>query len=273
MTKLLRTISLFCAGSLCGWSDLGAAVIDFGDVPLFSPPTQAYTGPGGGVYYNGSDNAGGFLSGGATWKNTFTDFGGGFTAWSGFAYANTTDTTTAGFGNQYSAYPGGGAGDAVYGVGYASAGAAEAILPVGLQTPLSVKIANSTYAALSMLQGDDFAKKFGGLSGNDPDYFRLTITGRQGAIMAGQVEFYLADYRSAENSLDTIVTGWATVDLSSLGSGITSLEFSLASTDNGPFGMNTPGYFAVDDLVVVPEPSWLGFLTFLVGCLYFRRRE
>jgi hypothetical protein len=35
-----------------------------------------------------------------------------------------------------------------------------------------------TYAALSMRDGDGFAKQFGGASGDDPDYFLLTITGR-----------------------------------------------------------------------------------------------
>ncbi len=249
-----------------------AAVIDFGDVPLTSPPTQFYTGPGGGVFYNGSDQAGGFQSGGATWKNSFTDFGGGFTAWSGFAYSTTTDTTTPGYLNQYSAYPGNGAGDAVYAVGYAALGAAEVFLPSEGQTPVSVKIANTTYAALSMLQGDAFAKKFGGVSGDDPDIFRLTITGRRGEETVGQVQFFLADYRPVDNAQDKIVTGWETVDLSSLGSGITSLRFTLDSTDNGPFGMNTPGYFALDDLVVVPEPSWLGVLAALAGYLYLRRK-
>jgi hypothetical protein len=42
-------------------------------------------------------------------------------------------------------------------------------------TPVTVTGAyftNTTYAALSMLSGDSFAKKFGGASGDDPDWFK-----------------------------------------------------------------------------------------------------
>jgi hypothetical protein len=38
-------------------------------------------------------------------------------------------------------------------------------------------INNSTYAYNSMKLWDGFAKKFGGASGNDPDYFKLVIRG------------------------------------------------------------------------------------------------
>ena len=47
---------------------------------------------------------------------------------------------------------------------------------------------------------------------------------------------------------------WVLVDLSGLGT-VAALEFELASSDNGPFGMNTPSYFALDDLMFVPEPG------------------
>ena len=33
-------------------------------------------------------------------------------------------------------------------------------------------------------------------------------------------------------------------------SGAESLAFTLTSTDNGPYGMNTPAFFAVDNIVV-----------------------
>ena len=43
------------------------------------------------------------------------------------------------------------------------------------------------------------------------------------------------------------------MDLSSLGD-VTGLEFNVASSDVGDFGINTPTYFAMDDLTVIPEP-------------------
>ena len=105
-----------------------------------------------------------------------------------------------------------------------------------------------------MRDGDGFAKKFGGVSGNDPDFLKLTITGFNGAAATGSVDFFLADYRFANNAQDYIVKAWTFVDLSSLGA-VTRLGFDLTSTDNGPFGMNTPGYVAIDTLTTVPVPE------------------
>jgi hypothetical protein len=62
------------------------------------------------------------------------------------------------------------------------------------------------------------------------------------------VEFYLADYRFADNRDDYILDTWQYVDLTSLGM-IKSLEFTLSSSDIGEWGMNTPAYFAIDTLV------------------------
>jgi hypothetical protein len=96
---------------------------------------------------------------------------------------------------------------------------------------LGVALTNTTYATLSMRDGDGFAKKFGGASGTDPDYFLLTITGRDASnAITGSVEFALADYRFADDALDYIVTA---VDVRrSLGLGrVAALEFSLDSSD------------------------------------------
>ena len=38
-------------------------------------------------------------------------------------------------------------------------------------------LTNATYAALSMQNGDSFAKKFGGTTGNDADLFGVTLRG------------------------------------------------------------------------------------------------
>ena len=58
-----------------------------------------------------------------------------------------------------------------------------------------------------MRDGDAFSKKFGGASGDDPDWFKLTITGNDSTgASVGSVDFYLADYRSSTNSLAYIVS-------------------------------------------------------------------
>lgn len=222
-----------------------AVTAGFEDVPL--APESAYYG---------QDGMGQFTSGGVTFPVDYLDFGGGFFAWEPFAASNVTDNTTAGFGNQFSAITGSGAnGSSNYGVGFA-------ISPATLDLPKrsivdGLFVTNTTFAALTMRDGDFFSKQFGGLTGDDPDFFRLDIEGLdQDGSSRGIVEFYLADYRFADNSLDYIIDEWTWLDLSSLGT-VTTLRYSLASTDVGSFGINTPTYFALDDLTyqAVPEPA------------------
>lgn len=239
-------------------STFGSLVVDFEDLPL-APES----------YYNGSDGAGGFTSNGTFFNNDFDDR---FPAWSGWSYSNVTDNATPGYGNQYSAVTAGGAdGSSNYAVGFASApGEATIDLPASM-FPQSMLVTNTTYAYLSMLHGDQFAKQFGGPAGDDPDYFLLTITGLDGGGKPmGAVEVYLADYRFEDSALDTLVGSWTEVDLSALSSA-RKLSFGLESTDVGQFGMNTPAYFAVDNLHLVPEPTVLVLLA--MGALAACRRR
>jgi len=265
------------AFALLVFANTGSAVVaDFSDVDLSIPPAQSYSG--GGFYYNGSDGAGGYVSGGAYFVNNYNASWG---SWDSWAYSSTYDTTTAGFGNQYSAYiPDGGTslgyGDSVYGVYYQPFGGdtGSIQLGAGMTEPLSMRITNTTYAALSMLNDDSFAKKFGGTSGDDEDWFKLDITGYDSiGNTTGAVEFYLADYRFADNSQDYIVDSWALVDLSPLGDQVSKLGFALSSSDVGSYGMNTPAYFAMDNLEAVPEPSTyaLIFGVVVLGLAYLRR--
>ena len=118
--------------------------------------------------------------------------------------------------------------------------------PNDIQLP-GFYISNNTYAALSMRNGDAFAKKFGGSSGNDPDYFRVRFQGFDASSnLTGEVVFYLADYRSSNNAQDYILKDWEMVDLSPLGS-IRKFAIVFESSDTGQFGINTPKYFCLDD--------------------------
>jgi len=212
-----------------------------------------------GDFDNGSDFSGGFVSRGVSFENQFTDFGGGFTGWTGFSSSAVQDTTTAGFGNQYAAYDlggailGSGAGDSTsYGMFFD--GAQRMVLPTE-STVLSAYLTNNTYAGLSMTHGDSFAKKFGGQTGSDPDFFTLTITGYDaGDAVTGTVDFDLADFTFIDDSLDYIVEAWTLVDLSSLGP-VKSLGFTFSGSDMGQYGLNTPAYVAIDDITVIPEPG------------------
>ena len=232
-------------------------VVDFEDVGA---------GLGAEDFYNGSDDAGGFTSGPLFFNNTFDQT---FGSWQGWSYSNRTDTTTPGFSNQYSSIVGAGdGGSATYAVAF---GDTATITSSPGRTIDSFSITNTTFAALSIRDGDQFAKQFGGDTGDDPDFFSVDILGFDDSGNAtGSLTFFLADFRFDDNSLDFILDDWVNVDVSSLGA--SRLGFSFASSDVGQFGINTPTYFAVDNVSVsVPEPSSTVLLLLLLPVL--RRRK
>ncbi len=195
-----------------------------------------------------------------------------------------TDTTTPGYTNQYSAITGSGADNSqTYAVAYTFGATANPFNPsesyINLApgtTPLSVQVTNTTYAYFAMLDGNQFSRKFGA-----GDYFLLDVQGYSGpngtGMKTGEVDFYLANFLGSNSY---IINTWQTLNLASLGSA-ESLQFGLSSTDNDPvYGMNTPAYFAIDNLVLgtssVPEPRSFVMLAFglmgLVGRAWKRRR-
>jgi hypothetical protein len=232
-------VAVLCVPSLAN----AQRVVGFEDIPL-APES----------YYNGSDGGGCIMSGGLHFNNVYDPT---FGTWSGWSVSNVTDVVTPGFGNQYAAYHlpnGGGDQSSNFAVAFNfSEGDAMIDLPRG-RLPRSLRITNTTYTALSMKHGDAFAKKFGGPSGTDPDFFHLTIRGLDKfGNVSGTVSFYLADYRFENNAQDYIIDEWTAVNLVPLGNA-KRLVFELTSSDNHPdFGMNTPAYFAIDNLVTRPE--------------------
>jgi len=192
-------------------------------------------------FWNGADGTGNYTEEGFSFFNSYEDIWG---SWSGFAVSNITDNVTEGWGNQY----GVSAGTAYSGANFAVA-TNYATIYSEAKVIDGFYITNSTYAALSMLNGDDFAKKFGGETGDDADWFKLTVIGTLDSALTDTVDFYLADYRFEDNTEDYIVTDWTWLDLNSLGN-ITELTFVLSSSDMGEWGVNTPAYFCMDDLTV-----------------------
>ncbi len=197
------------------------------------------------TFWNGSDLSGGFTTGNVFFKNYYDT---NYYSWSGFCYSSKTDTTTAGWANQYSTIAGSGYnGSQNFGIYYPSYGQAVYIKLNNNEHISGFYVTNSTYAYLSMRDGDSYAKKFGGTSGDDPDWFKLKIFGYQNGNLIDTVVFYLADFRFTNNSQDYIVKDWTFVDLSSINNS-DSITFALSSTDNGQYGMNTPAYFCIDNL-------------------------
>ncbi len=189
-------------------------------------------------------------------------------SWSGFSISSQTDTTTPGAANQFAAFAGGGSdgvGNTVAGGTYAMANGDGAYFNLPELTRIeSTRVTNSTYAALSMRDGDDFAKAF---STDDNDFFSVTFEGWSGAdrggAKTGEVEFFLADFRGDEGK---IVDTWEYLELSSLGDA-RSVGLQFASSDVGQWGVNTPKYAAIDSLRItaVPEPGSLFALGLVAG--------
>ncbi|PKP48800.1 MAG: PEP-CTERM sorting domain-containing protein [Bacteroidetes bacterium HGW-Bacteroidetes-12] len=248
MRKKIKIASSILLGLMLSATNINAqAVSDFENLTL--SPNSFWDGSDqSGTHQNGTFNSF-FLSGNAVFPNVYdTSFGAVFGFWSsGFAYSNIKDSTTAGVGNLYAARAGSGFNNSQnYAVGQNNS--INQLTPALQNTTVSgVFITNGTYPALSMKNGDAFAKIFGGASGNDPDWFLLTIKGySNGVLTNNSVEFYLADYRFSDNTQDYIVENWQWVDLTGLGA-VDSVQYFLTSSDTGAFGMNTPAFFCLDN--------------------------
>lgn len=181
----------------------------------------------------------------------YNNYNADWDSWDGFAISADTDVMTPGFGNQYSCIAGTGMGGSPsYAVSFASPTPSIELTEDGSIID-EIAINNSTYAYLSMLDGDSFSKKFGGVTGNDPDYFLLTIKGYlNGELLPDTLNHYLADFRFEDNTLDYIQSEWTILDIMGTIGGADVLTFELSSTDVGEFGMNTPAYFCMDDISV-----------------------
>jgi len=216
------------------------------------------------TFWDGSDLSG-TSNGSGLFDSTYTDgifeFHNQYdTTWgapgywsSGWAFSNQTSDVLTGLSGQYSSYAGGASTGSNYAIGFNTS---DIIIVDTSYVISSIMITNSNYAGHSMLNGDAFAKQFGSpndangsLDGtNGEDWFLLTIVGYDGLGNAkDSVEFYLADYRFANNSQDYIIKDWTNVDVSSIGV-VSSLQFKLSSSDVGQWGMNTPAIFAIDDI-------------------------
>lgn len=194
----------------------------------------------------------GFLDGDGYFPCLY-DTGFGSSYWDGgFAYSNRADSVTLDYLNDMSAITAVGYDSSTgYAIGYQGYALQPYIritdTAAAGDSVLGFYITNTTYAYKAIRDGYLGATKFGGVSGNDPDWFVLTMKGyNNGMPVADSVNFYLADYRFANNADDYIVGDWQWVDLTSLGL-VDSVTFFLNSTDSNQFGILTPAYFAMDN--------------------------
>ena len=220
-----------------------AAISTFEDLPLSLES-----------YWSGDDDGSGYgtYSGFISGDSYFTNYQcTAYDSWEAFAYSNMTDTTTAGYTNQFSAITGGGVnGSSNYAVAFTYTMWGQTAQTYNginsgdyAQVVNGFYVTNTTYAYLSMLNGDSVAKAF-----DEDDWFLLTVYGLDSNYeqTGDYVEFYLAEGTD-------ILSTWEWVDLTDLGV-VYGLEFELTSSDTGAYGINTPAYFAMDNLETSPVP-------------------
>jgi hypothetical protein len=115
---VLRFLAVLVAFSLAsGGARAGEVTASFDDLPLDPDTYWRGPDPNGTIVKGpyGDVNQGRFTTGGVDFVNkSELTYG----SWSGFAYSNMTDVTTAGYTNQFSAYTGGGRDSANYGVAF-----------------------------------------------------------------------------------------------------------------------------------------------------------
>lgn len=225
-------------------------IIDFEDVELDPITNYSY-----GIYTNEDAESGEKIYSHTKFNTSLkTFYKESWGSWCGVAYSSNTDMETGGYANQYSVYY----KDAITGNGGANGSKKFAVMyyansAPGLEPAISfpegstkiidnLEINNSTQAALSILNGDSFAKKF-----ENGDWFKVTMTGYDNSNnVIKAIDFYLADYRDGKTN---VIKEWTNVSLAELGE-VNKVVFTLSSSDNGEFGMNTPAYLCVDNIAV-----------------------
>jgi hypothetical protein len=205
----------------------------FEDVPLGSggiwqPPTGENEMPSGGWLFTNSNQYG---------------------YWGGFTASNRTDLTQTGLNAQYTAVTGCGYdGSSQYAVAYTYGVQTDVYAADGQShTVTGCYITNNLWAYQDVLEGSMGQTPFGGLTGDDPDWFKLTATGKNASGQTvGTLDFYLADYRFDNPEDDYVLDTWEWFDLSPLGE-VATISFSLSSTKSNYGGMITPAYFCMDN--------------------------
>ena len=197
-------------------------------------------------YWTGEEGENEMFSGGWIFTNYYSQ---DYSFWGGFTASNHTDLTQTGMGAQYTAVTAGGYdGSTQYGVAYTMGAQTDVYASDGSTNIITgCYVTNNLWAYQNITEGDYSSTPFGGTTGNDPDWFKLTATGKNAAGQTvGTLDFYLADYRFANNDEDYVIDTWEWFDLSSLGA-VHTISFSLSSTKSNAYGMLTPAYFCIDD--------------------------
>jgi hypothetical protein len=191
----------------------------------------------------------------------------GYKAWDGFTVSNSTDNISHNANNDWvekqwgCMAKGGYAGEGTpFIIGYPAEKADFDIDPTFSESRFTawikiddnnnkykaseVYICNHPWTYHTITEGSQFARKFA-----QGDFLKLKIFGvkADNTIITDPVEFYLADYRSDNESEWKLNSEWEKVDISSLGE-VKYLYFRVETTDMSYGYSNTPLQFCLDKL-------------------------
>ena len=224
-----------------------ATVATFEDLTL--EPESSWWGPAdnaeevAGAY--GTEWVGTFKSGSYEFVNSVNPAWG---SWMGCSYSNMTATSFESYEkDQWNSAAGhGAAGSANYGVIYGSSTPMEIIKVLDGDTEgriiAGMNITNSAWVVECVKNGNGAANKF-----KQGSWFKVIFTGTKADKSTASVDYYLADYRSENESEWTCLTDWDWIDLSSLGK-VVSLSISFDGTDKSYGYLNTSTYVCIDNV-------------------------
>jgi len=262
---MIQHLSIALIVATCAATVNAQTIVDFEDVGAGLAADSAY---------RGEDLAGGFTSGPVDFSNNYNP---SFDSWNGAAYSNRNSWTLGGasgfeefqFGNDtvVASQNGSGIGadgSETWGVlfGFAPNEARFEIDPAYRLQSLSI---NNTRTTAHILEnGNGAATAFG-----TGDFFEVVLNSIRIDIVAGVEEVTVLASSDPISLADgtSILQDWTSIDIEGTAienASIIGLEFR--SSDVGVFGINTPTYLAIDNLVLVavPEPATVTFV-FLIG--------
>lgn len=200
-------------------------------------------------YANGDDQKGGFADEGFTFANTYNPTYG---SWTGFAISDKKETDFIDYTtSQYNSCVGHGVDNssqyAVYyysSYGRTSVTEGEAVKSADGR-PFEARgfyVTNSAWNVSAYTIGDGMTEG----AFHDGDWCKLTVYGVKDNEVRGSVDFYLADYRSDNETGHYYVKDWTWLDLSKLGT-VDQLNFEVTASRANEWGTTTPTYFCMDN--------------------------
>lgn len=178
-----------------------------------------------------------------------------YATWAFFAYSSRTEKTFKTIADdQCNSITGAGAGGSkIYGVAFPAAYMGNTVMEVNEGETAAVipgmEVVNTAWVVDCILNGDGYEGPF-----KTGDWFKLTLTGYNDDEVTATKEYYLADYRSENESEHYYIDEWTWIDLSELGE-VTSVRFSIDSSKANAYGVTTPTYVCIDNVGKVKDTS------------------